>query len=138
MSSSTPVGTSVQGGGEVPGEVDVDALGRRFEIVTDPDHDYIEDDDDLLSVAEDALAALRQQQEALKGDTPDLVYQRNKQLLKENTRLRAVIEEVRPRLEEGFQAAKKAGIESEGGRHAWGYIYTASQILRKALENKDD
>ncbi len=52
-------------------------------------------------------------------------------------RLRAAIEEARPKLEEGFQAAKKAGIESEGGRHAWSYIYTASQILRRALRGSD-
>ena len=69
--SSTPIGNPVKGGGQVPGDVDVDALELRLKIVTDPDHDYIKDDDDLLSVAEDMLAALRQQQEALtEFDTP--------------------------------------------------------------------
>ena len=55
-----------------------------------------------------------------------------------NECLRAAIEEVRPKLEEAFQTARKNGIETIEDRHAWGFIYTASQILRKALENEQE
>ena len=62
--SSTPHGSPVQDGGVIPED---ESLEQRLQAVTDPDHDYIKGNDDLLSVAEDAIERCRELEEIHKA-----------------------------------------------------------------------
>ena len=49
--------------------------------------------------------------------------------------LSEAIRKARPKMEEAFQTARKDGlIETIEERHAWSYIWTASQLLLQALK----
>ena len=90
MTSSTPIGTPVKGGAEVPEPVDVDALEREW-------HEAGESPSPLRVVlAGDALlTALRQQQVEIKAEQTgkDMLEIEYKKVRGELARLRAVIEE---------------------------------------------
>ena len=115
MSSSTPVGTSVQGGAEIPGSIDVDALERRFKAC-DPNYNYYK----IEEVVRDMLTALRQQQEALEKERKTFREVQDAEI----ARLRAVIEEA-PHTDECERWFQSTGLSK------------CSCWKRKALENKE-
>jgi len=68
----------------------------------------------------------------------DIKYVLAAQLSASEERVRVLSEAIRkarPKMEEAFQTARKDGlIETIEERHAWSYIWTASQLLRQALK----